>query len=140
MRKWSLLFLVFGLPLFAFEDKPKAMTPEEAAKKIGEKCIVEMVVKSVGKGNGTYYLNAKEDFRDKENFSIYIKKEVAEKFAEAKIEDPVKHYKDKKIRVKGEIVLYKEKPEIILEKLDQIEFVDEEKKVEEAKKSDKKDK
>src|SRR5262245_4592318 len=83
----------------ADEKDAKALTAETAAaKKIGEKVTVEMQVKSVGKGNGVFFLNSKENFRDADNFTVFINRDGAEKLKEAKIDDPVAHFKDKAVR------------------------------------------
>jgi hypothetical protein len=47
------------LPAFATAEDKEALTPETAAKKLNEKCTVEMVVKSTGKGNGVFFLNSR---------------------------------------------------------------------------------
>src|SRR5215471_1061417 len=67
-------------------DDTKPLTPEEAAKKVGEKVTVEMEVKSTGKSKGVYFLNSKTDFKDKENFTLFVGKEGAASLSEAKIE------------------------------------------------------
>jgi hypothetical protein len=68
--------------------------------------------------------NSKEDFRDAANFTVFIGKEGAEKLKEAKIEDPAAYYKNKTIRVTGVVKLYRDKPEIVMEKADQIQVVE----------------
>src|SRR5262249_31762773 len=91
----------------------KALTPEAAAKQVNEKCTVEMVVKSTGKSSGVFFLNSKEDYKDPDNFTVFINKEGAEKLKETKIEDPAAHFRNKTIRVTGVVKLYREKPEIV---------------------------
>jgi DNA/RNA endonuclease YhcR with UshA esterase domain len=119
MRTYGAVLALALLPaLAAAEDKP--LTPEAAAKRLNEKCTVEMVVKSTGKGNGVFFLNSKENYRDADNFTVFINKDGVAKLKEAKIEDPAAHYKNKTIRVTGTVKLYRDKPEIIVEKVDQI--------------------
>ena len=103
------------------------ITPAEAAKKINEKVLVEMEVKSTG-GKENHYLNSEEDFKDAKNFTIFISKDLLEKFKKAGIESPSMHYKDKKIQVSGTVVLEKEKPWIKVEDPDQIKIIAKEKK------------
>jgi hypothetical protein len=69
------LAFCYVLAALAHADDAKPLTPEEAAKKVGEKVTVEMEVKSTGKSKGVYFLNSKADFKDKENFTIFIGKE-----------------------------------------------------------------
>jgi hypothetical protein len=64
------------------------LSPELAAKKIGEKCVVKMEVKSTGTGNGAVSLNSKADHKDAGNFTVFISKVGVEKLKEAKIDDP----------------------------------------------------
>jgi DNA/RNA endonuclease YhcR with UshA esterase domain len=106
------------------DKNAKPITPEAAAKKVNEKCTVEMKVQSVGKGKGTFFLNSKEDYKDKDNFTVFINKTGTDSLKEAKIEDPEAHFKGKTIRVTGTVVLYKDRPEIIVEKSEQIKMVE----------------
>jgi len=103
---------------------PPTLTPEAAAKRVNEKCIVEMTVASTGKGNGVFFLNSKENYRDEGNFAIFISKEGVESFKTAKIDDLVAHFDGKKIRVSGTVILYRERPEIKVEKAEQIQVMD----------------
>jgi DNA/RNA endonuclease YhcR with UshA esterase domain len=108
----------------AGEDvRAKVLTPAEASKKINEKVLVEMEVKSVG-GKGVTFLNSEADYRDAKNFTLFIPKEAGEKFKKAKIEDPASYYKSKIVRASGTVVLYREKPEIKIEGPDQIKLVE----------------
>ena len=112
------------MPAFATAEDKETLTPEAAAKKVNEKCTVEMVVKSTGKENGVFFLNSKENYRDADNFTVFINKEGVAKLKEAKIEDPAAHYINKTIRVTGTVKLYRDKPEIIVEKADQIRVIE----------------
>jgi DNA/RNA endonuclease YhcR with UshA esterase domain len=106
------------------EQHAKPVTPEAAAKKVSEKCTVEMEVKSTGKGNGVFFLNSKQDFRDATNFTVFINKASVEKLKEAKIEDPATYFKNQRIKVTGTVQLYRDKPEIIVEKAEQIQVIE----------------
>jgi DNA/RNA endonuclease YhcR with UshA esterase domain len=115
-----------ALALGEAEDrKPdvKPLTPEAAAKKIDETCTVQMNVKSTGKGKGVFFLNSKEDYKDTDNFTVFISKTGVEKLKETKIDDPAAHFKDKTILVTGRVKLYRDKPEIVVEKADQIQVL-----------------
>jgi DNA/RNA endonuclease YhcR with UshA esterase domain len=105
------------------KSKDKPLTPVEAAKKVGEKVTVEMEIKSTGKGNGVFFLNSEADFKDKGNFTLFIGNAGATKFKEAKIEDPAAHFKGKTVRATGKVVLYRERPEIVIEEPAQIVIV-----------------
>lgn len=126
MRALLLLLMLVFVPnlVVGGEKDAKPLTPGAAAKKINEKCTVEMKIESVGKGNGVYFLNSKEDYKDKDNFTVFINKDGAESLSKAKIDDPVAHFKGKTVRVSGTVVLYKDRPEIIIEMADQIRIVE----------------
>jgi hypothetical protein len=100
--------------------------PEEAAKHVGEWCVVTMKVSSgrLMADAGRCYLNSHKDHRDKENFTAVIFRQGLEKFAKADIADPATHFLDKTIRVTGTIEIYKDKPQIKIELVDQIEVMD----------------
>lgn len=116
--------LVFCLPLARADQQQKPLGPSEAAKKVNEEVTLEMVVKSVGKGNEVYFLNSEEDFKDTKNFTIFIDMAVLAKFKEAKIDDPVAHFKGKTIQVKGKVVLYRDRPEIKVDGPNSIQIVE----------------
>jgi DNA/RNA endonuclease YhcR with UshA esterase domain len=127
MRLLPVVSVFCLLPLVArADDNAKPITPAEAAKKIDQKCSVEMKVKSVGKAasDGPYFLNSEDDFRSDNNFTIFVSKEVVAKLKEAKIDDPITYYKDKTIRVTGTVTKYRDKPQIKVEGADQIKVVD----------------
>ncbi len=117
----------------------KPITTAEAVKKFNEKCTVEMKVGSVGKSGGVFFLNSKQNFKDAGNFTVFINKDGAKDFKHAKIDDVPAHFKGKTIVVTGTVVLYNERPEIVVEKAEQVRIV-EEKKAEskDEKKADKK--
>ena len=110
----------------AVADAP-VITPEEAAGHAGKECVVTMRVNSSRHlaDAGRCYLNSKLDFRDENNFTVVIFKTGLESFAEAKIEDPAEHFRGRTIRVAGTVEMYKEKPQIKVDRADQIELVPE---------------
>ena len=122
--------LMFATILFstsiALGDDVSPITPAEAAKKINEKVVVEMEVKSTG-GKENHYLNSQEDFKDDKNFTIFISKDHLDKFKKVGIESPSAHYKAKVIRVTGTVVLEKLKPWIKVTDPDQIKVITKEK-------------
>lgn len=100
----------------------KPIAPTEAAKKVNEKCTVEMVVASVGKSGTAVFLNSKENFRDADNFTVFINGEGIESFKQAKIIDIGDHFKGKTILVTGTVILYQERPQIAVEKAEQVQI------------------
>jgi len=106
----------------------RPVEPADAARHVGQWCVVTMKVSSgrLMADAGRCYLNSRKDHRDKENFTAVIFRQGLEKFAKADIDDPAAHFLDKTIRVTGTIELYKDKPQIKVELVDQIEVVSDE--------------
>jgi DNA/RNA endonuclease YhcR with UshA esterase domain len=119
------LSLVIVAPVAVTDDKDaKPVTPADAAKMVDKKVTVEMEVKSASKGNGVFFLNSEEDYKSDKNFTIFISRDGAKKFAEAKVDDPTAQYKGKTIRVTGTVKLYRDKPEIVVDDPKQMETVE----------------
>jgi len=100
--------------------------PEAAAAHVGKWCVVTMQVESsrLMADAGRCYLNSRKDHRDKENFTAVIFRQGLEKFAKADVPDPAARFLGKTIRVTGTVELYKEKPQIKVELVDQIEQIE----------------
>ncbi len=128
MRLKSLFCVICLIPVCAAIGAQIApITPAEAAKKVNEKVVVLMEVKSTG-GRDNKYLNSEEDYKDPKNFFVFISKDDIEKFKKAGIEKPDEHYKGKTIEVSGTVVLVKEKAQIKAEDPKQIKIIEKEKK------------
>ncbi len=120
--------LLIVAPVLGFEEKDaKPITVADAAKMVDKKVTVELEIKSIGKGNGVYFINSEEDFKSEKNFTIFVNADGVKKLKEAKIEDPATHFKGKTVRVSGTVKMYKEKPEIVVEDPNQIEIVEKKK-------------
>lgn len=127
MRACAVLVLLLAPGLLGADDKgAKPLTPAEAAKRVNEKCVVQMEVKSTGKtrDGDAAFLNSEENYRAEKNFTVFLDKDALEKFKKAKIDDPAAHYKGKTIRVTGTVKLYRDKPEIAVAEPDQIQIVE----------------
>jgi alkaline phosphatase D len=104
---------------------PGAISTAEAAKKINEKVTVELTVQSTGGRGKRIFLNSEKSFRDGKNFTIMLDMDkAAGKFKEMKIEDPLKHYSGKTIRVTGTVAEYQNRPEIAVSDPEQIKMVE----------------
>ena len=115
------------------EDQPKAIGPAEAAKKVNEQVVLQMEVKSSGLRNEVCYLNSEKDFKDPKNFTLFISKDVLQKFKQANIDNPAIHFQDKTVRVKGKVTVFRDKAQIVIEKPEQIVLVSEASKQDNAK-------
>jgi DNA/RNA endonuclease YhcR with UshA esterase domain len=126
MRTWATIGFLTFIPLLAAgtETKEKPLTPAEARKKLNQNCTVEMLVKSVGKGRGVYFLNSNKDYNTSDNFTAFINKTGVESLKRAKIEDVPAHFQDKTIRVTGFVKPYSGRTEIVVEEAKQIQIVE----------------
>ncbi len=117
MFVWLLLLSA----VFTF-DEPKEIKIDDAAKHKGEQVVVVMSVKSSSllDGKDICFLNSHKNHRDEKNFSIVLRKEGLKAFADKEIADPSKHFRNKKIQIKGKVEEYKGKYQIIVTKFDQI--------------------
>jgi DNA/RNA endonuclease YhcR with UshA esterase domain len=112
------------LSLTLAEEPPKPIGPAEAAKKVNEEVTLRMEVRSAALRSGVCFLNSEEDFKNPDNFTVFLDKEALAKFKEAKIDDPAAHYKGKIVQVKGKVTLYRNRPEIKVSGRDAIKVVE----------------
>ncbi len=111
--------------LVVIEDKP--LTPEQARKKVGEKIVVEMTVKTAKdrlEKRGEIYLDSEMDFMDEKNFAVVITKKGAGSLSEKGITDPAEHFLDKKIQASGEVKEVEKVPRIEIDEAKQIKIVE----------------
>jgi len=71
-----------------------------------------------------YYLNSSKDFRDEKNFPVVLNVKTLGADLK-KLGDPQKVYLNKKIKVTGKVTLFNDRPQILIEKLEQIQISDE---------------
>jgi alkaline phosphatase D len=98
----------------------------EAMKHVGKDWKVEFTVQATGqtRTKTRVFLNSASDFRSEHNLTIVLDlKALAEDLKKAKIAAPAKHFAGKKIRVRGKVSLFNDRPQIVVEKLEQIEVV-----------------
>ncbi len=113
----------------ASPDKPvtatNAMTPAEAAKKVGEKVTIEFKVANTGKtrDGSRVFLNS-STARDASNFTVVFEmKKLEDAFKKADIANPADHYKNKTVRVTGTVATFRDAPQIVVDDLKQVEVV-----------------
>ena len=99
--------------------------PADVEKHIYKRCTVEMTVRSsrMLRNQELCFLNSKKNFRDEGNFVVVLRSSAIDDLEEKKIDDPARHFLNKKVRVTGRVELYEMKPQIVVEKLDQIKIV-----------------
>lgn len=120
---YSILLIAAGL--LAQEPEVKVIKPSEAAEHVGKKVQVEMIVESSSllKDRDLCFLNSEKDHRSEKNFSVVLRKEGLADCADHEVEDPAKHFAKKKLRVEGKIELYRDRPQLIVSKFEQIKVV-----------------
>ncbi len=99
----------------------KPITIAEAAKMVGKNVTVEMEVKGTGQTNTLVFLNSESDRNDEKNFVIVIDKDVLTK---AKIDDVRKTYRGKTVRVTGKVETYRDKPQIKVKDIKNLQVVE----------------
>jgi DNA/RNA endonuclease YhcR with UshA esterase domain len=123
MRSTILIVALSLSNLLLAQEGPRPLTPEEAAKKVDEKVIVQMEVKSTG-GSTATFLNSMTDFRNRKNFTIFIPRDALPAFRKANIDDPAEYYKGKTIQVTGTVSLYRGQVEIKVDDPAQIKVIE----------------
>jgi hypothetical protein len=111
------------------DGKTKVIAAPDAKNHIGERCTVEMTVRSSKNAapRKEYYLDSEEDFRDEKNFAVVISYDHGHLFKKAGIDDPAEHYMGKKLRVTGKVIDENDQTRIRVENPDQIKIVDDKK-------------
>jgi DNA/RNA endonuclease YhcR with UshA esterase domain len=110
--------------LSGFADVP-TVAPEKAAEYKDKEVSIDMTVKSGRLSKNFCFLNSEEDHKSAKNFTVILKEKGISAFKAAKIEDVSKHFNGKKIRVVGKVTIHKDKPQIEVEKVDQIKIIEE---------------
>src|SRR5262249_9500826 len=124
-RLFVVLCLVSSISGVAAGDK--ALTPEEARKKIGESITVQMKVQATKdrlEKRGEIYLDAEPDFKDEKNFAVVINKAGAASLKAKGIADPAEHFRDKTIRATGTVKSVDGIPRIEIDDAKQIRLVE----------------
>ena len=124
-RSAVFMAVVILLNAVASAAEPKVVPLEDIAQHVGEQVAVEMVVQSsrMLESGKFCFLNSKKSYTDKDNFTVSIRGAALREFAAKEIEDPAEYYLKKKIRVRGKVTLYKEKPQIVVDSPEQIVMI-----------------
>jgi hypothetical protein len=128
MHSISALTLVAGSLAALLVDDVKPLSPAEAIEQIGKpRVVVEMTVKSTKDRlakRGIIYLDSEEDLADPKNLGVAISAEGAAEFKANGIPDPAAHFKGKKIRVRGCVMRFEERPYLPVHSPEQIVVVE----------------
>ena len=107
-------------------EQPKpgegAISVADAKKMVGETVTLEMKVNGAGgSADKQLFLNSETDFKSKDNFTVMVRAAALKgKWEKADIAT----FKGKIIRVTGKVMLYKDKPEIIVTEPTQLDMVE----------------
>jgi hypothetical protein len=111
---FSLTFLILSAAAMQTADGDKPVSPAEAIKQIGKpRVIVEMTVKKAKERfekRGILFLDSEEDFKDPNNLGVALSAEVGQKLKEKGIADAAAYFQGKRIRVKGSVMRFEERP------------------------------
>jgi hypothetical protein len=108
------------------EKQDPVIAPEAARDHIGERCVVQMRVRSsrlVSQGR-RLVLNSEEDYKSPANCAVWMDLATAEAFRGKGILVPERDFKGRTIRISGRIKPGKEGPEIEVEDANQITVVE----------------
>ena len=100
------------------------LSPQEAAGRIGEHVMVEMLVKAA-KNCGhcaQVFLDSEDDHHDPKNLALAVTEIGKTKFKDMRIDDPAGHFKGRVIRVTGVVWLKENRPQIEVDDPRQIEM------------------
>ncbi len=98
------------------------LTPETIKKHLDQTVTIEMTVQASGGGIARAFLNSEKDFRQPENFTVVLTREVVSALKKERQLEP-RDLVGKTIKVTGKLVLFREKAEIIVEELKQLDSV-----------------
>jgi hypothetical protein len=98
----------------------------EACDHVGQQVRVEFTVESsrLLADRGLCFLNSRKNHRDDDNFTVVLFREGLERFAEAGIDDPAEHFRQRTLRVRGVVAERDGKPQIVVELPNQVEIVE----------------
>ena len=108
-------FVVFGVAFCMLtcvasgtDDKPLRIKAEDARQHAGKKVEVVFEVKAAKNSTKrkTVFLDSEADFNDKKNLGIAVSEQGVEDLKKVRgVNVPEEHYRGKKIRVVGEVVI-----------------------------------
>ena len=105
----GLALILFAIAGLALAQEPKTYTASEAAKHVGETATVTDKVANVFESNkGNIFLNFGARYPN-QVFTAFIPKDSADQFPN------LKELNGRTVSITGKIVLYKGKPEIVLD-------------------------
>lgn len=99
-----------------------ALTPQAAARRVGDDVVVEFPVRSTGstRDGSRVFLNSGR-YGDVDNFTVVLDlKKLEAALRKAGIADPKEYFRSRVVRVSGRVALFKDAPQIVVSDLEQI--------------------
>lgn len=104
----------------------EVVTPADAKKYLNGRCTVEFEVRAANVQPSTPpigFLNSEADFRSEQNFTAVVFDEGLKKFEAAGVKDFAAHFKNRRIRVTGQVSARKDRYQIVVSDPQQIELL-----------------
>jgi DNA/RNA endonuclease YhcR with UshA esterase domain len=114
LARCSLLVVCF-LPAAAAQEAVQPIGPAEATQRVDQVVTVQMEVKSARIVNNVCFLNSEADFKDPDNLTLFLGSQAITALKRAGVENPVAHYRDKTVRFKGRVTLFRDRPQIVVD-------------------------
>ena len=121
----SLAFCLLTATSFGSDDQPLRINAEDARQHAGKKVEVIFEVKATKNSakRKTVFLDSEADFNDRKNLGIAISEEgVADLKKVRDVTAPEEHYRGKKIRVVGEVVIEDDRAYIKVNHAEQLDL------------------
>lgn len=121
----SLAFCLLTETSFGMDDQPLRINAEDARQHTGKKVEVIFEVKATKNSakRKTVFLDSEADFNDRRNPGIAISEEgVADLKKVRDVTAPDEHYRGKKIRVVGEVVIEDDRAYIKVDHAEQLDL------------------
>lgn len=105
--------------------KVDVIDASKARDHIDKLITTELTVKSAKDANTSkvVYLDSEEDYKAENNLAIVIPYATVEEYKKTGVEDVIKYYMGKKIRVTGKVIRQSDQTRIIVTEIKQIELV-----------------
>jgi hypothetical protein len=105
--------------------KVDVIDASKARDHIDKLITTELTVKSAKDANKSkvVYLDSEEDYKAENNLAIVIPYATVEEYKKTGVEDVIKYYMGKKIRVTGKVIRQSDQTRIIVTEIKQIELV-----------------
>ncbi|MFM7317488.1 MAG: hypothetical protein ACKO85_15160 [Isosphaeraceae bacterium] len=112
-------------PIYQEAKKAEVIPADKAREHLDKSITTELTVKSAKDANTSkvVYLDSEENYKAENNLALVIPYATVEEFKKAGVEDVIKHFMGKKIRVTGKVIRQSDQTRIVVSEVKQIELV-----------------